>query len=150
MSPRGGVPKQPQGSILVGPQGVEDDYHSGPVNRHKKKGEPEPNTRQVTLLAQEVLDGLNARLAILLKPGGLGENILVTGLGDLSELKVGDRLRLGPAVILEVSAQNRPCDSIRVYHPALPEAIAGRRGVTAVVVAGGRLRPGDACRVLAT
>ena len=94
-SPSGGVPKYRQESIIMGSQGVEGDYHSGPVNRHKKTGPPEPDSRQVTLVAQEVLHELNLQFKTELKPGDLGENVLVTGLGDLSQLKKGDRLRLG-------------------------------------------------------
>lgn len=147
LSARGGVPKEPQGSIPVGPQGVEGDYHAGAINKHKKKGDPEPNWRQVTLLAQEILEELNGRLGIQLKPGDLGENILVAGLGDLAQLQKGDWLHVGSNVVLEVTAQNRPCDTIRVYHPTLVEEITGRRGVTTVVVNTGIVRPGDACRV---
>ncbi|MBI2165099.1 MAG: MOSC domain-containing protein [Chloroflexi bacterium] len=147
MSPTGGVPKHPQGHVVIGPQGVEGDFHAGPINRHKKSGDPEPNWRQVTLVAQDVLDELNARLGVGLKAGDLGENILVAGLGDLSQLKKGDRLQVGAEAVLEVTAQNRPCDTIRVYHPTLPEEITGRRGIAAVVVRPGTVRPGDACLI---
>lgn len=132
----------------MGLQGVEGDYHAGPTNRHKKSGDPEANWRQITLVAQEVLEGLNARLGIQLKPGDLGENITLAGMGDLSQLNKGDRLFLGADVVLEVTAQNRPCDTIRVYHPTLVEEIAGKRGVAAVVISTGALRPDDTCRAL--
>ncbi|MBI4200093.1 MAG: hypothetical protein HY535_06450 [Chloroflexi bacterium] len=56
------------------------------------------------------------------------------GLGALSQLRKGDRVGLGSEVVLEVTAQSRPCDTIRVYHPTLVEEITGKRGVTAVVV----------------
>lgn len=148
MSPRGGVPKYVQEYIVVGPQGVEGDHHAGPINRHKKTGEPEANWRQVTLIAREVIDELSTKLGIELKPGDLAENILVTGLGDLSQLQKGDRLRLGSDTVLEVTRQNRPCDTIRVFHPTLPEEITGRRGIAAVVVNTGTVRPGDACRII--
>lgn len=144
-----GVPKYAQESIVVGMQGVQDDYHSGPINRHKKTGDPEPNWRQLTLIAQEVLEELNARLGTTLKPADLGENILLVGLGDLSQLSKGDQLAVGAEVVLEVTAQNRPCDTIRVYHSALVEEITGKRGVAAVVVTPGSVRPGDACRIVA-
>lgn len=146
LSPTGGVPKRPQEFVHIGPQGVEGDYHAGPINRHKKTGDPEPNRRQITLVAQEVLEDLSRRLHIDLKAGDLGENLLLVGLGDLSQLQPGDQLVLEHGAVLEVTAQNRPCDTIRVYHPALVEEIAGRRGVTAVVLNPGLVRPGDACR----
>ena len=108
----------------------------------------EPNSRQVTIVAQEVLEEMNARLNTELKPGGLAENSLISGLGDLSQLLRGDRLQLGADVVLEIMAQNRPCDVIRVYDPTLVEEIAGERGVSAIVLRTGSVRPGDACMVL--
>ena len=148
LSTTGGVPKYPRESRAIGSQGVEGDFHAGPINRHKKTGDPEPNWRQVTLVAQEVLEELNTGLGIELKPGDLAENILVAGLGDLSQLQKGDRLVVGSDVVLEVTAQNRPCDRIRVYHPTLVEEITGKRGVSAVVASAGIVRPGDAAHVM--
>jgi MOSC domain-containing protein YiiM len=145
LSATGGVPKYAQESVTVGPQGVEGDHHAGAVNRHKKTGDPEPNHRQVTVVALEVLMELNTRLGIELKPGDLAENILVAGLDDLSQLREGDRLLIGRDVVLEVTAQNRPCDLIRRYHPTLVEELTGRRGVASVVASTGVVRPGDSC-----
>jgi|TARA_B100001971_G_C18171047_1_gene527136 MOSC domain-containing protein YiiM len=50
-------------------------------------------------------------------------------------------------VVLEIMAQNRPCDIIRVHHPTLVEEIAGKRGVSAIVLSIGTVRPGDACNI---
>ncbi|MCX7622520.1 MAG: MOSC domain-containing protein [Thermomicrobium sp.] len=145
-SPHGGVPKYRRLEIEVGPDGVVGDYHAGPVNRHKKRGEPEPNTRQVTVVAQEVLDDVNAELGIQLEPGFLGENLTVEGLGDLSDLEPGDLLIVGP-VVLEITAQNKPCSTVAVYHPQIVKALHGRRGVCAIVRQPGTVRPGDCVRV---
>lgn len=141
-SPVGGVPKYRRLEIEVGPDGVVGDYHAGPFNRHKKRGEPEPNTRQITIVAQEVLDEMNELLDIQLEPGFLGENLTVVGLGDLSDLAPGDLLHVG-SVILEVTAQNKPCNTVAVYHPQLVKTLYGRRGVCAVVRVPGTIRPGD-------
>lgn len=146
-SPQGGVPKYPRLEIQIGPHGVVGDYHAGPYNRHKKKGDPEPNRRQLTVVAQEVLDEMNLLLDIQLKPGDLGENVLVWGLGDLSDLQPGDRLRLGP-VLAEITAQNQPCSTVAVYHPMLVKHLYGRRGVTAIVLQPGTVRPGDPVTLL--
>ena len=146
LSSTGGVPKYSHRSIAIGNDGVEGDYHSGPINRHKKSGPAEPNTRQITLVAKEVLEELNARLGTELKPGDLGENILVSGLGDLSQFQIGDRLQLGSEVILEITAQNSPCNVLDVYHPTFVKEVNGKRGVTAIVVTIGRVQPGDACK----
>ena len=145
ISSNGGVPKYPQKSVGIGEFGVEGDYHSGPINRHKKTGPAEPNSRQITVVAQEVLEELNARLWTALRPGDFGENILVSGLGDLSQLGKGDRILLGTDVVLETTAQNNPCNVLSVYHPAIVKWTTGKRGVTAIVVATGRVRPGDTC-----
>ncbi len=141
-SPNGGVPKYRRVEIEIGPYGVVGDYHAGPVNRHKKHGDPEPNTRQITIVAQEVLDDVNEQLGIQLEPGHLGENLTVVGLGDLSDLVPGDVLRVGTAV-LEITAQNKPCSTVAVYHEQLVKELYGRRGVCAIVRQPGRVRPGD-------
>lgn len=146
-SPHTGVPKEPRPSIAIGPQGVEGDFHAGPINRHKKAGPPEPNRRQVSIVAREAIDAVSAALGIRLRPGDLAENVLVEGLGDLSDLQPGDRLRLGERVVLEVTAQNRPCQTIAVHHPDMVAAFTGRRGVVAVVAATGEVRPGDGVEV---
>ncbi|MCX2726552.1 MOSC domain-containing protein [Thermomicrobium sp. 4228-Ro] len=141
-SPQGGIPKYRRLEIEVGMDGVVGDYHAGPYNRHKKRGELEPNTRQLTIVAQEVLDDVNEELGIQLEPGFLGENLTVVGLGDLSDLEPGDLLIAG-AVILEVTAQNKPCSTVAVYHPQLVKTLYGRRGVCAIVRRPGIIRPGD-------
>ncbi|CCF84327.1 putative MOSC domain [Nitrolancea hollandica Lb] len=141
-SPTTGVPKYPRDAVVVGPEGIVDDYHAGPINKHKKRGEPEPNHRQITILAQEVVEALNKQLDIDLQPGDLAENFLVTGLGDLTDLQAGDRVRIGE-VVLEVTGQNRPCATIGVHHPLLVKSIHGRRGIVAVVLVTGIARPGD-------
>ncbi|MDP6452029.1 MAG: MOSC domain-containing protein [SAR202 cluster bacterium] len=148
LSATGGVPKYPQQTITVGAQGVEGDHHAGPINKHKKSGDPEPNHRQITVVSQEVLQDLNSRLDIALKPGDLAENVLVENLGDLTQFNEGDRLQLGDDVVLEVTGHNRPCDLIRQYHPTLVEEITGLRGLATVVVNTGAVSAGDACSVI--
>ena len=148
MSSNGGVPKYPQESVTIGDLGIEGDYHSGPINRHKKTEPTEPNSRQITLVAHEVLEQVNAQLGIMLKPGDLGENILVSGLDDLGQLRKGDRLMLGTDVVLEITGQNNPCNVLSVYHTAIVKETTGKRGVTAIVVCTGSVRPGDTCMAL--
>jgi MOSC domain-containing protein YiiM len=147
LSPQGGIPKFPQPEVVVTPYGIEGDCHSGPLrmNRH---GEAVPNRRQVSVCAQEVYDDLGARLGVRVPPGGFGENILVQGLGDLSDLRPGDVLRFGGGVEVEVTAQNVPCANLSVYHPLVPKVVYGRRGIVGVVRAPGVLRPGEAVTVV--
>ena len=148
LSPNGGVPKYEQPTIAIVQQGVQGDYHCGPTNLHKKSGQAEANTRQITLVAREVVEALNQTLDLKLTAGSLGENILVLGLGDLSQFRRGDCLRIGRDVVLEVTDQNKPCKVLNGYHPDLVSAVKGRRGLTATVVTGGSVLPGDSCVVL--
>ena len=143
-----GVPKYPQPEIAVGSHGVEGDFHSGPINKHKKTGDPEPNKRHVTIVAQEALEAVNDQLQVELGPGSIGENIQVSGLGDLSGLKDGDLLELGADVVVRVSGQNAPCATLNVYHKDIIKSFLGRRGVAATVVKTGALRPGDAVKLV--
>lgn len=146
-SERGGVPKLPRQEVEVGPEGIVGDYHAGPINRHKKRGAPEPNRRQVTVVAHEVIEDVNRLLGLSLGPGALAENFLVTGLGDLSDLKAGDRISLGSA-LLEVTGQNAPCATVGAYHPLIVKQLQGRRGVACIVREPGTVHPGDAATIL--
>src|SRR6058998_2805158 len=100
-----GVPKYPQSEVTIGEYGVEGDYHAGPV-RTRSNGERVPNNRHVSLVAKEVFDDLNRELGTDIPHGGFGENILVEGMGDLSDLAEGDILRFSSGVELEVTGQN--------------------------------------------
>ncbi len=146
LNPNPGIPKHPQPAVTVGPEGIEGDFHAGPIARHAGRNES-PNRRQITVVAQEVIDALNRELSVAIPPGGFGENVLVQGLGDLADLKAGDLLRFSSGVELEVTGQSSPCQNLMVYHALLPKRVYGRRGIVAVVRIPGLLRPGDTVEV---
>jgi len=54
-----GVPKFPQTKIRIGAYGLTGDFHEGQINKHKKVGAPEPNSRQLTIVAKEALHYAN-------------------------------------------------------------------------------------------
>ena len=141
-----GVPKYPQSEVTIGEYGVEGDYHAGPM-RTRSDGQVVPNTRHVTLVAKEVFDDLNRELDTDIPAGGFGENILVEGLGDLSDINEGEIIRFSSGVELEVTGQNDPCKNLMVYHNQVPKRAYGRRGLLAVVRATGHLKPGDSITV---
>ena len=148
LNPNKGVPKLVQPLVTIGPMGVEGDYHAGPYNKHASKPDPsKPNLRQLTVISKEVLDEMNASLGTRLKPGDLGENVLLEGHGDLGRLRDGDLIALGDNAVLRVTAQNDPCSKIGGSHPQLVKCLMGKRGVTAVVVSTGVVRPGDPARI---
>ncbi len=146
LSAEGGVPKHPQPEVNVGPHGIEGDYHAGEVSRHGS-GAGQPNERQVSVVAQEAVADAEAQLGIEIPQGGLGENVLVSGLGDLGELQPGQRLRFSSAVELRVTEQNNPCKNLMVWHPQLPKRLMGRRGIVCTVLAPGILRPDDSVEI---
>jgi len=145
----GGVPKYPQSEVIVGQYGIEGDWHAGPM-RTRGNGEVVENTRHVSLVAKEVFDDLNRELATDIPHGGFGENVLVEGMGDLSDVEDGAVLRFSSGVELEVTGQNDPCKNLMVYHNQIPKRAYGRRGVLAVVKTTGTLRPGDTVSVAAS
>lgn len=146
LSDKGGVPKYPQPYVTVGQYGVEGDYHSG-ATRTNSRGETVANERQVSVVAVEAIEAAASALEVEIPHGGVGENVLVRGLGDLSELAPGERLVFGSGVELKVTGQNDPCANLCVYHAKVPKLLYGRRGVLATVEKTGTLRPGDTVSV---
>ena len=146
-------PKFRQPSIHIAVHGVVGDAHAvAPIN-------PVSGTRvvrylrAVSIVADEVRRDVNAALALQLEPGDFNENLLVEGLGDLSNVVPGDRLLLSGGVILEVTAQNFPCSKLAAFTcPSIIQAtsnkdvagtVVNRRGLVAAVVQAGPAQPGE-------
>ena len=127
------VRKYPQEYVVLTEHGFAGDRHEGPTRRSYRTGEQTFNDRQITIVAKEVVDEIARELQIEIPAGGLGENILVEGLGDLSDLKGGELFEFEGGVVLEVTGQNSPCKNINVYHKLVVKKIYGRRGVIATV-----------------
>ena len=138
---------------LVAGLGVVGDAHAGETVKHRSRvaRDPgQPNLRQVHLLQSELLDRLN-RDGFGVRPGDLGENVTTRGL-DLLALPAGALLRLGEAVVLEVTGLRNPCAQIDRFRAGLLAAVLEKRadgslvrkaGIMAVVRTGGEVRPGD-------
>ncbi|RJP28279.1 MAG: MOSC domain-containing protein [Actinobacteria bacterium] len=121
--------------LLVEEKGIEGDAHYGFGHR------------QVSLLADESVDKMRAKGLSDLKPGAFGENLVTRGI-DLLSLDIGDRLRVGPEVLLEVSQIGKECvDRCAIYYAA-GDCIMPREGIFARVVAGGKVKPGDRIMVM--
>ena len=96
------MPKHPQAEVNVGPQGIVGDFHTGETSRLGASA-GQPNKRQVSVVAEEAAVDAAAQLSIEIPHGGLGENVLVSDLGDLGELQPGQRLRFSLGVGLLVT-----------------------------------------------
>ncbi len=94
---------------LVEQHGIEGDAHAGPWHR------------QVSLLAMESIANIQAKGAEV-GPGSFAENITTEGI-DLRPLRVGDRLRVGGA-LLEITAARcwRSPNSARCATTAAPSS----------------------------
>jgi hypothetical protein len=153
ISPARDFPKFPQLLVHMAVHGIVGDAHAvAPIN-------PVSGTRvvrylrAVSIVADEVRQDLNATLGLQLQPGQFNENLLVAGLGDLSDIEAGDRLLLSGGVILEVTAQNFPCTKLQAFTcPGIIQAtskkvyddtLMNRRGLVAAVVQSGPARPGE-------
>lgn len=150
-----GVGKEAHDNAEIEEWGIREDRHYGET-RVDSKGQVVPNLRTITVLGVEAVMGAAERLGIdPIPPGGLGENLLIEGLGDLSEVGPGDHIQVlsedgegEPKVILEVYKQNDPCNSTQFYHKMMVKELYGRRGLLCTVVKPGRVSVGDKVRIV--
>lgn len=132
-----GVKKQTVPSCrLVINHGIEGDAHAGQWHR------------QVSLLAQESVDKLQAKLTdIQLKPGDFAENITTTGIAVM-ELPIGTRLRIGNEAELQVTQIGKECHLSCEIRKLVGDCVMPREGIFAVVVREGSMKPGDEIAVI--
>ncbi|MFC1879246.1 MOSC domain-containing protein, partial [Chloroflexota bacterium] len=120
-----GLPKYEVTSIrLIKNYGVEGDYHAGKFVRHRylaKKDPTKPNIYQVLIIDKKILAEIKES-GIQLKPGMLGENIIVEGI-SIMELSIGSQLRIGET-LLEITEIRSPCLQLNEMHPRLLKAVA--------------------------
>ncbi len=96
----GGVPKLPVAEARIIVEGVVGDRQQ---NRDVHGGVD----RAVCIFSLELIEALQAE-GHSIKPGSSGENLTIAGL-QWSELKPGDRLRIGAHVLLEIKSYTSPC-----------------------------------------
>ena len=146
----GGLPKRPAlGPVTVTREGLEGDDHAN----LKYHGGPD---KAVLMLALETLDDLKAK-GFPIFPGGLGENLTVSGL-DPAQWRSGQRYRPGEDVVIELTTLRTPCSNLNVYNSGIKAELydarckAGdpttpkwaRGGFYGRVIHGGLLVPGSA------
>jgi MOSC domain-containing protein YiiM len=107
--------------------------------------------KAVYAYAREELDHWQAELGRGLSEGTFGENLTTVGI-DLEELLIGQRLRVGEEVVLEVSLPRQPCATFAGH---LQErgwvrrfTQHGRCGAYLRVPVPGTVRPGDPIEAL--
>jgi MOSC domain-containing protein YiiM len=109
--------------------GITNDAHAGIWHR------------QVSLLAGENIDAVKKKLPNL-KHGVFAENIVTRGL-DLKNLAVGDYLRIGEEILLQVTQIGKECHNAGcAIKKATGDCIMPREGIFARVIHGGTVKPG--------
>ena len=144
------VGKTPQGEGRVTRWGIPGDMHYGETRWSSSARKQVANNRPITVVGYEAVRDACEKLGCPEIPtGGLGENFLLEGLGDLSDLVAGDELSFispggaEPSVVLKVRKQNEPCSNLLVYHKQMPKLLYGKRGVICSVLKEGSVRAGD-------
>ena len=120
-----------QGEFRAG-WGLVGDSHAGP---------PVPNRWQIAVLAWEDTERLNQEKDLDAVPGSFAENLSTVGL-DTAGLRVGDRLRVGEEVVLEVEQLGKPPEISHTYS-FQGTSLLPTRGVFCGVVTGGLVKEGD-------
>jgi molybdopterin adenylyltransferase len=132
ISHKKGIPKTPKAVVkLIEGYGIEDDAHAS-YSSH----------RQVSLLAYESIIKMQ-RLGLNVRPGSFGENITTRGI-ELTQLHIGDRLKIGDDVIIEISQIGKVCHTRCAIYYKAGDCVMPREGVFARVIKGGLTQPGDA------
>ena len=142
--------------------GIEGDVHAGPgvkqvsllawesvevqLELMREKGVKCPKAEELTEKAgaeegagEDVYD---------LHPGDYAENLTVQGV-DLKNVTPGDRIGVGPDVILEVTRIGKECHQHCAVYQRLGDCVMPREGVFTRVLRGGQVRAGDDVRVAA-
>ncbi|KHK01735.1 MOSC domain-containing protein [Desulfovibrio sp. TomC] len=134
ISARKGEKKHPVDAVtLCVDFGIENDAHAG-------------SGRQVSLLALEGVERMREKLATIV-PGDFAENLTVAGLNELGLLP-GSRVRVGEAVLLEVTQIGKECHGHGcAIMRAVGTCVMPKEGIFARVLTGGIVRPGDAVAV---
>ena len=149
-----GVAKELHESAAVTRWGIPGDKHYGETRMSQSQGGIVPNLQPISVCGIEAANAACERLGIPPVPhGGLGENILVEGLGDLSDIGPGDQIHITSPdgelkVALETYKQNPPCSNLMVYHRLMVKELFGRRGIFCTVLKEGEIRLGDRVNVV--
>lgn len=164
MSPNHGYPTYPQDSVNVLPMGIEGDAHYGPMRESfTAPGTYKPNDRPISIVSHEVLQEINSKLGLQMKPGDFNEQVLVEGLGDLGWITIGSLITfIDSAVQLEVVDYAYPCKKLADYNGDMrllsflvdtkvrnsQGKPYSKRGILAQVRTTGELHPGCTVRIL--
>lgn len=110
--------------------GLEGDAHAGDT------------FRQVSLLSVDSISKIKDKLPDI-KFGDFAENITTSGI-DLSKLGVGERLKIGAGVVLEITQIGKHCQGNKCeIYQKVGDCVMPKEGIFTKVICGGKIRLGD-------
>jgi MOSC domain-containing protein YiiM len=116
-------------ALLRANHGIVGDAHAGDWHR------------QVSLLAEESVDTMRGR-GVELHHGDFAENLTVRGI-DLKPLQIGQRLKVGNSVVIEITQKGKECHNDCAIKQQVGDCVMPREGVFAKVIEGGEVKAGD-------
>ena len=125
-----------QGEFRAG-WGLVGDSHAGP---------PRPNRWQIALLAWEDTERLNQAENLDAVAGSFAENLSTMRL-DTARLCIGDRLRVGEDVVLEVEQLGKPREIAHTFN-FKGFSLLPHKAVFRGIVTGGLVKDGDPITIL--
>jgi MOSC domain-containing protein YiiM len=127
-----------------GESGLEGDF----IGDKKNHG---GDDQAVYAFAREDLDRWEAEVGFVLPDGAFGENLTTIGI-DPNEAKIGERWRVGPDILLEVTSPRIPCKTFAarmgVVGWARRFSESGRPGAYLRVLQAGSVSAGDPISVV--
>ena len=135
LSKEKGVLKEQVESVLIQENhGIVGDAHAGDWHR------------QVSLLGEESIDKMRAK-GLTLDYGAFAENIVTKGI-ELFTLPIGTKLKLGQAVLGEVTQIGKECHTGCAIAKQVGSCIMPKEGIFIKILQGGNLKAGDDIEVI--
>ncbi|MDW5299830.1 MAG: MOSC domain-containing protein [Sedimentibacter sp.] len=128
-SERGKLKEEVTQANVIENFGIENDGHAGEWGR------------QITCLSYQSVQKSNKENNLNMGPGDFAENILIDGI-DLSKISVGNKIKLGASVVLEVTQIGKE-DHPSVVTRKFGVSLLPYEGVFCKVIAGGIIKKGD-------
>lgn len=130
-SKKKGIPKSNVSSAqLIEEYGIDGDAHAG--NWH----------RQVSFLAMESITTMREKGLPKLRPGAFAENI-TTEFINLPNLHVGNKIKIGKEVELEVTQIGKECHTKCAIYFKVGDCVMPTEGIFAKVIKGGTIYVSD-------
>lgn len=117
-------------ATIVANHGIDGDLRAGRAHH-----------RHLNIMDAETIEQLKTE-GFPVGPGIMGENLIVEGV-QLDQRPQGTRIRIGQDVVAETTGLREPCINLTPVDERMPDAVVGRVGVLATVIAGGAISVGD-------